>query len=244
MAEFSLGFLLASLLAGSLTVLAPCILPLLPVVVGGSADSHKIAKPLRIILALGASIFIFTLLLKASTVLIDIPDAFWRWFSGSILLSFGVLTLFPNLWQRLSVLLKLGGSSHKLLSRGIKRKGSTGDILIGISLGPVFSSCSPTYSAIVVTVLPASYASGLIYLVGYIVGLFIPLLLIAAFGQRLTAKLGVLSNPKGWFKRGLAILFILVGLAIISGLDKHFETWLVERGVYDGIVQLEDNLIN
>ena len=242
MTELTLGFLLTSFLAGSLTVLAPCILPLLPVVIAGSASSRKITRPLRIILALGASIFVFTLLLKASTSLINIPEAFWKWLSGGILLGFGILTLLPSLWQKLSGPLKLDKSSHKLLSRGLKQDTPLGDILIGVSLGPVFSSCSPTYSAIVVTVLPASYQTGLIYLSAYIIGLFIPLLLIAIFGQRLAGKLGMLSDPKGWFKRALAILFIVVGLAIISGADKQFETWLVERGIYDGIVELELDL--
>ena len=244
MVEFSLAFLLTSAVAGLLTVLAPCILPLLPVVIGGSADSKRLARPLRIILALGLSIFVFSLLLKASTLLIDIPDSFWRWLSGGILLAFGLLSLLPNLWQRLSGSLKLDNSAHKLLAKGLKGRGAASDFLIGAALGPVFSSCSPTYAAIVATVLPASYLTGLIYLIAYIIGLAIPLLLIAFFGQKLASKLGVLSDPGGWFKRALAILFIVLGLLIITGVDKKIETYLVERGIYDGIVELELNLSN
>lgn len=244
MVEFGLGFLLTSLLAGMLTILAPCVLPLLPVIIGSSTTSKRLAKPLRIILALGVSIFVFTLLLKASTLFIDIPDDFWKWLSGGILLGFGLLTLWPNIWQGLSAKLGLDQSSHKLLGKGLKANSPTGDILIGASLGPVFSSCSPTYGAIVATVLPVSYLTGLIYLVTYIMGLFIPLILIAIFGNKLASKLGALSNPKGWFKRILAIIFIVVGLAIITGFDKQVETWLVERGLYDGIVKLELDLMN
>ena len=66
--------------------------------------------------------------------------------------------------------------------------------------------------------------------------------LIAVFGHRLVNKLSSISNPKGWFRRGLAILLIVVGISIITGLDKKFEGWLLDRGVYDPIINIEERL--
>lgn len=64
-----------SLLAGALTVLAPCVLPLLPVVIAGTAeDSRNKFAPLVIIGSLGLSIILFTLALKVSTVFIAVPS--------------------------------------------------------------------------------------------------------------------------------------------------------------------------
>ena len=105
-----------------------------------------------------------------------------------------------------------------------------GDVTIGAALGPVFSSCSPTYFLILATVLPASFALGLVYLLAYIAGLAIILLLIAWLGQKFANKLTNLADPRGWIKRGLGVLFLLVGLAIVTGADKTFEAWILDSG--------------
>ena len=84
-----------SILAGVFTVLAPCILPLLPVVIGASEGGGRYIskRALVVIGSLTASVVVFTLLLKASTLLIDIPQIFWSWFSGGILVLVGVVLL-------------------------------------------------------------------------------------------------------------------------------------------------------
>ena len=45
---------------------------------------------------------IFSLLLKASTLLIDIPASFWKSFSGGLIIALGIITIFPNLWKNIS----------------------------------------------------------------------------------------------------------------------------------------------
>ena len=89
-------------LAGVLTAFAPCILPLLPVIVGRSVGGAlDVRRLLTVCAALGASIVAFTLLLKASTALIAIPAQTWALISGTIIASFGLVALFPGLWERL-----------------------------------------------------------------------------------------------------------------------------------------------
>lgn len=240
--ELQLSALLTSLVAGGLTVLAPCVLPLLPVIIGGSAGQKNFKRPLIIIGSLLSSIIIFTLLLKASTSLLFIPDDFWKFLSGGILLLFGIFTLLPDLWEHLVAKLGLNKSSNSLLAKAMQNDGVLGPVFIGAALGPIFSSCTPTYLAIATQVIPASYSVGMVYLLAFIVGLGIPLVLIAFVGQRFTAKLSALSNPKGWFKRIIAVIFIVVGVAIITGLDKDFEAWLIDQGVYDGLTNLQDSI--
>ena len=104
---------------------------------------------------------------------------------------------------------------------------------MGSALGPVFSSCSPTYFFIIATVLPESFGIGLIYLTSYTIGLVLMLFAIALLGRKLITKLHWATDSRGWFKRGLGILFILLGLAIAFGLDKEFEALLLNTGVYD-----------
>ncbi len=73
-----LALLLSSFIAGVLTILAPCVLPVLPVVLAGSVTEKKWWYPYLVTLSLAVSVVLFTVLLKASTLLIDIPSSFWK----------------------------------------------------------------------------------------------------------------------------------------------------------------------
>jgi len=221
--------LLISFLAGILTILAPCILPLLPIIIGSSVGGRKMT-PFIVIGSLAVSVFVFTYLLKASTLLIDIPTVFWSYLSGSILAIFGLVLLFPQLWESLPFVAKASGKANKLMGAGHQKKSIWGDVIVGVSLGPVFSTCSPTYFVILGVILPASFWLGTLYLLAFIFGLVLILSLIALLGQRLTQRLTYLSDSRGWFKRVLGLLFILVGLAIVTGLDKKIETSILDTG--------------
>lgn len=223
--------LLGALIAGVLTVLAPCVLPLLPVIVGGSlGPSSKEGRRRAYIIAasLGISIVVFTLALKATTALIGIPTSVWQWVSGIILIGLGTISLFPSIWDRISAVLRLQERSTTKLASAQNKKGATGAVLTGAALGPVFTSCSPMYGYVIVTVLPASFAQGLLLLGAYVVGLSATLLAIALLGQKFIGKARWAADPHSWFRRGIGIVFILVGIAIIFGLDKDLQTWIIQ----------------
>lgn len=228
---------LISFVAGVLTVLAPCVLPLLPVIVGGSLAQGNRWRAYTICFSLGVSVILFTLLLKASTVFINVPQTFWEIFSGVILILFGFVMVFPQLWDRLGFVNAMNRSSNKLLATGYQRNSRVGDMIMGAALGPVFSSCSPTYFVILATVLPASFFMGFLDLLAYAIGLSGFLFIIAIAGQTLVDTLGVTINPQGWFRRGIGILFIIVGLTVATGLDARAEAWLLNQGLDLGGVE-------
>ncbi len=235
-------FLVISFLAGVLTVLAPCILPLLPIVIGRSAQGDDKYKPLIVSASLAVAIIIFTLLLKASTAFISIPPTFWSYLSGGIILLFGMFSLFPHLWETIAERFHLGQQANNLLGKSAQKKGILGDIFIGMSLGPVFSSCSPTYFLILATVLPESYGKGILYLSVYALGLSLMLLLIGYLGQKFVKRLNGFSDPKSKVKRGLGLLFILVGIFIMTGTDKKIQAAVIEGGIFD-ITKIEQRLL-
>jgi cytochrome c biogenesis protein CcdA/thiol-disulfide isomerase/thioredoxin len=223
---------LLSLLAGVLTVLAPCTISLLPVIVGGSlAGGSSIRRTLVVTGSLGVSVIVFTLLLKVSTAFINVPQSFWQIFSGVIIVGLGLTMIFPALWDRISFVGKINRDSNKLLATGYMKQSFLGDVLVGAALGPVFSSCSPTYFLIIATVLPRSVLAGSIYLLAYTVGMCGGLLVVAIAGQKLLDKLGVAADPNGWLKRGIGVLFLVVGLAIAFGLDARIELAFANSGV-------------
>jgi cytochrome c biogenesis protein CcdA len=235
---------LISFLAGMLTVLAPCILPILPVIIGGSiGGGERRLAPFVIIASLGISVILFTFLLKVSTAFIAIPQSAWSMLSGGILAIFGLIMVFPGIWETVAVKFRFGKGPNRLLAEGYKKKGFTGDVVMGMALGPIFSTCSPTYFVILATVLPQSFALGLIDLLAYVFGLSLVLVLIATLGVRFVGRLNGVSDPRGWFKRGLGVLFLLVGILIIAGIDKKIEARFIESGAFDSITAFESRLI-
>ncbi len=237
-------FFLISILAGVFTVLAPCILPLLPVVIGASEVGSKgISKrAFTVIGSLSLSVVLFTLLLKATTLFIDIPQVFWTSFSGLVIVLVGTAIVFPSLWARIPYVNKLSIASNKVVGAGYQKQSYKGDMLIGLALGPVFTTCSPTYLFIIATVLPATLTTGLLYLVGFTLGLATSLLLIAYFGQKIINKVTTHMQTTSTIKKIFGVLIILVGIAILTGYDKKIETLILDSG-YGATIQLEDKLI-
>lgn len=225
-----------------LTVLTPCVLPLLPIIIGGSmVDGKNLKKISTILVSLSVSIIIFTLLLKATTALIDIPNTVWKSLSGGVVVFLGLTYVFPTIWEN-AFLSRVSIIFNKLIGKGTVRGNAAGDVLVGIALGPVFTTCSPTYALILATVLPVSFSLGFVYLLAYTFGLAFVLFLVGYIGQSVTERLSVLSNPSGAFKKTMGIVFILVGISIWTGVDKRVEAWLLHLGLYD-VTRVEQGIL-
>lgn len=235
-------FIPLSLLGGILTILAPCVFPLLPVIIGGSLTDKHPYRPLIITLSLAVSVVVFTLVLRVSTALLGIPAEFWKVLSGGLVLMFGLSYLFPLAWARVSHALGLEKKSNEQLQKAGKQKGIGGMVILGMSLGPVFASCSPTYALVLATVLPQNLFIGVINIIVYAMGLSLMMFLVAFFGQKLVKRMKWATNPNGMFRKILGILFLIVGLAIITGADKMFETWVLDQGYFD-LTQYESQLL-
>lgn len=235
--------LFASFIAGILTGLAPCILPILPIVIAGSASDTKDNKrPFIIIGALSFSVVIFTLLLRQTSRVLDVSDSTLAKISGVIIALVGLFTLFPLLWEKMTV--KMNIASQKQLGKAQGKGKFASAVLTGLALGPIFISCSPTYGLITRAVLPGSFARGLGYLLVYTLGLAIFLLFVANLGQKIVSKLNWATDPKGWFRRILGLVFVIVGVAIIFSWEKKAEGWLLDNSdFYRQIINFEGRLI-
>ncbi len=224
--------LFGAFIAGMLTVLAPCILVLLPIIIGGSVqgDARDKKRPIIIAVSLALSILFFTLLLKATSLLVAVDPKTITYISGGIIVAVGLLTLFPGFYAGLLGKLGIEHRAQSALGKGMQNKNSLiGPIITGAALGPVFSSCSPVYAYILATVLPVNFAQAMAYIISYILGLALVMLLIGYYGQRFVARIKFASNPKGWFQRGIAVLFIVIGIMVFTGFDKKFQTYVSEH---------------
>jgi cytochrome c-type biogenesis protein len=239
-----LSLALISFIAWVLTILAPCVLPVLPVILAGSVGERGKWYPYIVTGSLALSIVAFTVLLKASTLLIDVPPEFWRYLSGVILLVLGLVYIFPHTWTRISSRI-FGSRANSSLDHAQDIESSTTRAIVtGAVLGPVFSTCSPTYTLLLATVFPVSLVAGIAYTLIYALGLSLVLLAIAVFGASLVRKLRVFADERGMFRKVLGLILAIVGLLIVTGIDKRIETYLVthydvtsiEQGVLDRLM--------
>lgn len=229
--------LIISFIAGLLTVLAPCVLPVLPVIIGGSVggDSKQRLRPYVIGVSLALSIIVFTLILKVSTVLVNLSPNVLNWLSGGLLVGLGIVTVFPELWEKLVIRFNWEALSMRFLGNSQRtNKGRYfSAVLIGIALGPVFASCSPTYGFILASVLPSSFSAGLIYLSIYAFGLALALLGISLVGRKFLARFSWAIDTHSPFRRSLGVLFIIIGAVVFMGLEVKVETWVAGYVPFD-----------
>lgn len=237
-------FFLISFLAGILTVLAPCVFPLLPVIIGSASQDYNKRRPFVIISSLSVFIILITILIRFGEGILNISNDLLTTISGIILICFGIISLFPKIWDTFSYKLQLSAKSDQILHKSSRRSGIYSEILIGAALGPVFTSCSPTYIVIIGLSLQAtSQIQAIIYLVGYVLGLAAILILISLGGQSIIKKLRWASNPNGFFKKIVGIVFILIGLLVLFGGQKFFQEIVIDSPIFKSINNFEINLV-
>lgn len=176
----------------------------------------------------------------------------WKYVSGIIILFLGLTYLFPHAWARLSSSAGSSKFQENLQKTGNVESGLLRAILTGAALGPVFSSCSPTYSLLLATVFPVSFLQGIAYTLVYALGLALMLLLIARGGQELIKKIRPLADEQGAFRRGLGAVLVLVAVMIVTGGDKVLETKLIavfninniEQGILEKVLPPAPGLFN
>ena len=221
-----------SLIAWLLSILAPCVLPVLPVILGGSLSSSNWRKPLTIILSTGVFITVFTVALKASTALIDIPQSVWTSISAAIIIIYWLTLIAPHAREYVSLKLWLH-KANNLATSAQNTWWVWWDILLWAALWPIFASCSPTYALLLSTIFPQSFAQWVIYTLIYSAGFVISLLAIAYSGRSLVRKLSVAANPNSRFKKILWWLLILTGILIMTWWMKQLEIAILDAWYFN-----------
>jgi len=108
-----------------------------------------------------------------------------------------------------------------------------GDILLGLVLWPVFTSCSPTYTLLVSNILQTqNYVESLAHILLYVVWLCMVLLAIAYGGRKIVNKLKRAANPNGIFKKVVAGILILLWIVILMWRDKDVEARLIQNWLF------------
>jgi thiol-disulfide isomerase/thioredoxin len=154
--------------------------------------------------------------------------------SGGLIVGLGLVAIAPEWWEKLMIYWNWQANSQRFLGRSENNKGRfVGPILIGLALGPVFASCSPTYAFIIASVLPHSFVSGLIYLITYSVGLVLALLVISLVGKKFVSRFAWAIDTHSLFRRLIGVIFVLIGILIITGQEIKVEVWVGNHMHFD-----------
>ena len=232
--------ILFAFLGGVVTILSPCILPILPVVLSGTVGGGK-RKPLGIITGFVLGFTFFTLFLSAIVKATGLSADHLRSVSVFILILFGLSLLIPELQKRME-------RFFSRISDGIStgnKDGFSGGIAIGLSLGLLWTPCvGPILAAIITLAATSAVTLNAFFItLAYSLGTAVPMFIIMAGGRNLLNKAPWLSKNSANIQKAFGVLMIVTAIGIYFSVDRKFQAYILEKfpnyGV--GLTKFEDN---
>ncbi|HEX9817500.1 MAG TPA: cytochrome c biogenesis protein DipZ [Patescibacteria group bacterium] len=240
-----LVLILFAFLAGIVTILSPCILPVLPIVLSGSLAQGR-RRPVGIVTGFVLSFTFFTLFLTALVSRLGLSADFLRGFSVLVILLFGTSLLFPQLQV---VLEKLFTRLSNLMPTRVGQPGGQDDgfmggVLLGISLGLLWTPCvGPILASVISLALSGSVTGDALFItLAYALGTGLPMLAIAYGGRQLLTTRPRLMNNLKRIQQGFGVVMILTAAAIYFQLDRQFQVWVLNAfpNYGTGLTQFEN----
>jgi len=228
--EFNLATYGLAGLAGVLSTLSPCVLPLIPILLASALAAHRFGA---IALAGGLALS-FTLVgvaVAAAGSAVGLNQDSLRVAGSVLLIIFGLVLLLPVLQEKFAQATSRLSSSGQTLLAGITLDGLHGQFLLGLLLGLVWSPCvGPTLGAAITL---ASQGENLLKITGVMatfgLGAAIPLVVLGLISRPLMMRFrGKLMETGKRGKQILGLVLLVLGTAVLSGGDKLFEIWVLK----------------
>jgi cytochrome c biogenesis protein CcdA/thiol-disulfide isomerase/thioredoxin len=227
-------------LSGVITILSPCILPLLPILLSGGVSGGR-ARPFGVITGFVVSFTVFTLTLSAIVRALHIPADALRIAAVVLIALFGLVMLVPRLSAWFEVAASRVATGGRRLAPAGKTGGGGGSgeagaarawpgywsgCLVGLSLGLVWTPCvGPIMASVISLALTQRVGSGSVYItLAYSLGTALPMLGVMFGGRALLNRVPALARNAANIQRGFGVLMILVAVAIGLGWDRKFQS--------------------
>lgn len=223
--DFGVSTYVLGFLAGMATLLSPCVLPILPILLASALSRHRWGAAA---LALGLALsFAFTGTVIATVgASIGLNALTLRTIAASLMVIFGVVMLLPPLQRVFArTIAQLGNQGQQALG-AVRGEGGLSQFLIGLLLGLVWSPCvGPTLgAAITLAAQGRDLAQIALLMLVFGLGAGLPLLALSAVSNTaMTRVRGALMSAGGVMKSALGVCFVLIGALVLSGLDRRFE---------------------
>ena len=223
------GSMFLAFLAGVLSILSPCVLPILPIVLGAASSAERLG-PIALAAGLALSFTAIGLFVATIGYSVGLDADVFRYVAATLVIAIGVVLALPPLQIRLAA--ASGPIANWTDQRFGARNGTglSGQFGVGVLLGAVWSPCvGPTLGAASLLAaqrenLPQVAATMLVFGIGAAV----PLLLLGLLSREAMMRWrNRLMSAGQLAKTGLGILFIAIGMLVLTGLDKSIEAVLV-----------------
>ncbi len=231
-------------LAGVVTVLSPCILPILPIILTSSIGGTYTGKsrPIGVVLGFVLSFTFFTLFLSTIVQLSGIPGDTLRLISVGVVAGFGLSLLIPQFQIFLERLFSLLAG---YMPSNQNRLGFGGGLLIGLSVGLLWTPCvGPILASVIsLAITGAVTLDTFIITLAYSLGTSIPMFLIMIGGQNALRRVPWLLSNLGRIQKIFGVLMILTAIGIYLNFDRKFQTFVLNTFPQygSGLIRLEDN---
>ncbi len=220
--------------SGIITILSPCILPVLPIVLSGSVGGGK-ARPFGVLAGFVVSFTVFTLTLSAIVRALGIPADALRVVAVVLIALFGIVMLVPRLRNGFELL------TSRIASRGGRATGVTAGrpgagqaarlaglwsgLVVGFSLGLVWTPCvGPIMASVISLALTQQVSGGSVFItLAYTLGTSIPMLAVMLGGRALLTRVPALTKNSANIQKGFGVLMIAMSVAIGLGWDRRFQ---------------------
>lgn len=216
-----------ALLAGMLTIASPCVLPILPILLGTSVsntEGSSRTRPLFIVTGFVLSFAALGMLLASVSQSAVTAHETVRVVALVMLGAMGVAMLWRRPYEWLMARMRepldrlgAGGGSGRL-----------GGLVLGMSLGAVWTPCAgPVLASILVLVATAQDIGwSALLLALYAIGAGMPMLAIAYGGRFMTSRVRAVARYTERLQRVFGMLIVLTTLAIYFHYDVQFYAWL------------------
>ncbi len=226
-----LATLFFAFVAGTLTVLSPCVLPVLPMVLGAAATQGRLG-PVFLALGLTMSFVTIGMFVALFGFAIGLDEGVFRQLAAVLMIAVGLVLLVPVLQTRLAT---AGGPMSGWINDrfvGTDEASNHGPFGLGLLMGAIWAPCvGPTLGA--ASVMAAQRENLLevtLTMMSFGIGSALPLLLIGLLSRGLLMRWrGNMLSLGGGLKSALGMLLVLSGILVFSGYDKQVEAYLVEK---------------
>ena len=218
-----------SVLAGSLSTLSPCVLPIVPIVVGTAMTTHRYG-PIALASGLALSYALAGLLLSTLGFMIGLDQVVFRNIAAGLMVLFGLLLLSVQLQKYFASVTAIFGNKGQPLLEKLSTETLMGQFLLGILLGLVWSPCvGPTLGAAIILASQGQnlmHATVVMALFG--LGAAMPLIAIGMLSHQAVSRMKATLFITGRLgKQILGMVLLLSGLFILTGWDKIVEAWIL-----------------